>query len=1846
MQYPPGLIWVAEAAGVDSTIVSSAVAAFAEAKRMGMRAASQCAAIRRDISWDAVYDALMRNRSLMQSEERGASVGHIVSEPIKTVQQFTSCLQETEGGLTDILDLVREGLMPNDEQVEDVMTSLSELKGLHGEIRRLAAEITIEYESDCLSAFDCIEAIERAEKEKEFALQARIDSLTSVLTPFLAIRARGEDFEKAIIPFREEASKALEYLRALNDYVLLDDFERECEPKRIFINAVNTEDFDTEDGEAILDALGPFYPWKVQQGLMLHRYYLEEARSVLTDEVNETGFLENRPESPDTAQSKAVGVSVDSDLNASQAQSRTTDGQEDLEELIVPINQAKVPKRISASSFKRELLHSSFVSVRSIIPVVRVCSCVEAKQVSFLSSYMAQGLYTSTEIEKGISYLLRKGVVSQFELGERSTVYCISDYGKSLLEKETIRRLKNGQQEFWHISIGDVSYSFDAGLPKAFAERRLQQIDNLIDCIAANDDPSNQGIIGTISGISFTGDVLSVRTTVDGEQRDVVIVGEGEEAPEDAEYVLRVSSDGPESEADGSADDSVHFTTTNEVDESTTFKETDEGSVRLISGLTNEADGHQYEKEYEEPRTTVDLDDPVEETPTAMDSLDYEDDKGDISDDVIREEVVETNHGVEPSVQKPSAVIEEMLDTGSVSTASCPSDADFVRMAAYMIDYPNESSGLTTFGAVACALALLESAATKDGYTLSVARLRQMRLAVGIKAKGIEYSGNSLASTFTEFNLDDEPLILAAYCRALFDPKNQYDYELWNTCEPLLSQFSESFPSYRELRPLLAKLLEIHQVSPTSGFSERVVDMLGDRANQSKMLDDMKSRAERLMEKPTFKAMIHGMPDFNESCFGKSSDLYYCMTVIRDDSRDDIDIVRVTLSEFCDSVGQIDESVIGSTIDQNWRAAVANKNTKGIRRLEVLARKQAIEAYTARLSLMEDWVSYVDGNVDDQSTMKLGKIRRELINILGECATTLETEKRNRPGKAIVLLMLNALCARLVDGESQPDIFSEFLLTGYISLKDDGTPDIDPEHNSVRYFEPWRRVLLHWISDKPTMEATAQAICSDDSICSDNLRQLSHIERILGHKATVESHDTLLSRAQTIAEHDGNKFSERLEIAYAFGEIDEPQRELLQGLLAASKDSLFEIEEFGLWHQLIAALERQMSDISARQGRQLASRLTRCEKALGNNEECDLLLQARFQLNEARNFAVVEEYLNRFEAGERKLPEGYSEEDSFAEFISEDVYTPLLEACQRGKSQQFTRFAKSYVQGHYPADWTARHKESTEWLIKSWPCSGKKKPDPTTITQLFRHLGFNVRGGRMSNAGGEHFLLEMRRERRNQSDYPHPIAMFGTQARSPLDVIVLHGNRSAREIVNQVTKARVNGMSVVIVDSGLTLQTRRQVAEIFHTSKSKISPFVLIDQVLALHLALHQETERLPILLKCTLPFTYYQPFIRDGGATADEMFSGRESELRTIIDPQGATVVYGGRQLGKTALLERAEGLRHDPENGRLAVLVNIQQCMSEESFVKEIVRTIRRKTNLVLQECDDIDSLCEQIRKALDGNDTNSLLLLIDEADNFLNSISSDKYMPIKPMVDLKRERSSEFKFVLAGLHNVVRYKNATADNGIFGQLGQPLCVKPLKPADALRLMSRPLGYLGFDVKRYPHIETILTNTNYYPGILQFFGYELVDTMTKQYGQYYQASRGNPPYELTQEQLGSIMNSRGLNDSIREKFLLSLRLDPRYLALARCVALITYENEGDTASELEGISVAETLTCAKEWDVESLLDETVGSTEILMDEMVDMGILAKGEGNGYRLRMHRFLSIIGSADSILDAFVSEEEV
>ena len=145
----------------------------------------------------------------------------------------------------------------------------------------------------------------------------------------------------------------------------------------------------------------------------------------------------------------------------------------------------------------------------------------------------------------------------------------------------------------------------------------------------------------------------------------------------------------------------------------------------------------------------------------------------------------------------------------------------------------------------------------------------------------------------------------------------------------------------------------------------------------------------------------------------------------------------------------------------------------------------------------------------------------------------------------------------------------------------------------------------------------------------------------------------------------------------------------------------------------------------------------------------------------------------------------------------------------------------------------------------------------------------------------------------------------------------------------------------------------------------------------------------------------------------------------------------------------------------------------------------------------------MARHVKRRLRVDDANRipyLLLLLDEADAFIDSSEKVNYKPFDALKDMQSVGTGRFKFVVAGLRNVVRFKREAAlgNNSVLTHL-QPLTVKPFTPAEARELLEIPLHYLGlrFPKEKESLITLILATTNYFPGLIQMYCAKLLEAM-----------------------------------------------------------------------------------------------------------------------------------------------------
>lgn len=1144
------------------------------------------------------------------------------------------------------------------------------------------------------------------------------------------------------------------------------------------------------------------------------------------------------------------------------------------------------------------------------------------------------------------------------------------------------------------------------------------------------------------------------------------------------------------------------------------------------------------------------------------------------------------------------------------------------------------------------ALLLSKALSFESEYPEYAEYFNRLLLATDSTISEHSYSGNNILMAFEESD-EFSAMHLAAMLRALFAPDIPYDYNLRTHAETLFKDYDMYFRDFPMVKQLYNLLLQINDQS-ASGFSNAVLKQFSDHETKNGYYKQLQITAQRLCDEPVIKAKMSGMPEMKTACFGPRSDFGFCMGIISNNNLIEREIVQITYEKFCESVQdgrQLSPSKIDAVIDNNWRNATRGCKTYGLP-LQMIARKQIFNNYQSRLELMGKWLAATETKSEKASVGLLDlrkSILQEMDIALQELSAVSELRDRTILG-CMIKRLKNKLEGLLPEDRFE---FADLLRTGVFSLDERGLPVLDEQFRKVRFYEPWRNALRH--ISAPVIGLRKMLVQISDDRCHDCFDNLGtaimicnyfELLRLDGCSNSQYAQD--FKQGKKSAEACKNTFRNELELAFAYGRIQEETKEDVWEDILAFQDGFFDLHDFGCWRSFLQAMRQRIDVETAAREKELQAEIQ--ERSAGAEDEklSKLLSKAHEKLRE-RNFVVAEEYINRYDSGKSgDLGQAYIEEpdgSAFNRFISIDNFDRLYALCRRNKERAIKNFGIDYIKNNLKM--SKKYQDSSERLVRNWPnWPGEANIDRIKI--LFQELGFTVEKVQKVTAENSynHYAVHVKADQKDKAEYNHPIALFGTQVKTPIDVVCLYGLFQANDLVDKVCGLELNNTAIVLINGYLDLSQRRQMAERFHSQKSGENPFLMIDWSLLLYLAMHQHTERLPVLLNCTLPYTSsYQPFVLSG-STPDEMFIGRKRELNSITDPNGAVIVYGGRQLGKTALLERARSLKHHPERKEYAVYVNADDCDCEAKLANKICDELA-KSEVRVTRVDSLEKICSKLELMFRKDEITALLLLIDESDKFLGDFKDDEYNALRPLVSLRRATTNRFKFVLAGLHNVCRAKEAFGPNSVFGQMGEPLCIRPLSSTDALQLLTRPLRYLGFDVD--DRLESILALANYYPGILHFVGYKLVENLTGRYMDYYRAANGNPPFGLQDDQLGSIMNSADLNNSINEKIRLTLRIDPRYFMLARCIAWYYYE---EPELNRQGYSVDDIKTAAGCLDIKCLKDEGQDKYEELLQELVDMGILTKPSSVTFRLRQRKFLDAIGNTQAAIEKDIANDNL
>lgn len=1827
-----------------------------------------------------------------------------MSEFDNVLSSFIDLSGSAVTNLSGMMALIEGGIAPTDKQRDDLVDLLGRLRGSYERLKAIArvqlGDMVIDEEDLSASHYK-----EQLDELRSQAFRREVERTQVLLTKFIGVGARNPFYQDALAPAQETARATLETLQDALDEYRSDDgsLDIDVSGPRDFMLALEMQDIDSEEGAVLIKRINGSMSMEVVMGLMTKSYFVREPNTIPSRTSDDTAG-DCSDTIPLMGESAEDGPSVEDDLDGRRnddSVSKTdadTEPSSPLDETpIKPVRAVKANAKLGVKQIENKLLAKASrmgtgtTNVMSVL--MRFGACTNSQVVSLCRLITGEhGAIDAEDVKRSIESLERASVACTFVV-DGVSVYCITKAGQRVLMRDTIRTRRSvyDKEPFWSLPFEEHECRADLTMLPDTLRRVVKENDDLLErFLRIKREKGSHKALAAIRGthrvdgayiIDFDDDEADSNTDLTSGLDDEVPTAltpydDGNEYADDtasdgAESIVGESIDrGDATDFDEPKDASDAFKEhgdviddgdvgpcgyscvsdipgeTEQVDAAVSAAEQDSSQPYAVVNVQRGEEGEGNGDSTEAPRLRCAPRSPELASESAVDAVVLLDEmpRQSESDDGLNAEEVRDMDAMsmeQPSAERVNEIVEGILG-GTFGMWTDSSFSDRVGVA-------------LTF---AKAIVLSDSSGEGEGA------FRRLLMATDSGIAAYQYTLDQIRDAFADPSQSEvgQALLLSTYLRAMLNPANPYDYDLWGAFDFYADKYDDYFGAFPECKALFTEMRGIHTISEEHGFTAGVIDRLSERARNRDRLQEICALARDLTTVRKVKNQIKGVHEFHEAAFGSRSELGMAMAAVADNDEGALPSVSELVHRFAGDdllASSPNMEAIEADITQTWRDKVVPRiNTrmhKGNRDLGFDARNTARDEYTKRIEVMCAWVSYKDSHAPDEVLKAMGEKRLKIISACDH-ALSLLSNTGSRKGAEFLSWTIEDISGKLQGTSASSVSYVDFLRTGFISLADDMTPLFAETEGKVAHFEPWRRVLAH-VQQRDVSLQEAYARLQSPECLGDNLRQAQQLRIVLGMDPLGgREFERAIELASKDADAKLSSLKDDLEIWYAYGRIDDDQRETLAAMADDLREPMYETGNFDLWQMMLSALRKTADDWSSVQYRELQARCASARSQLHGSEESPLLEEAKKLLEDERNYAVVEDYLNRFESGERDLTrqDVNDEEDEFVRFMSDEVFQPIYERAVSGKASTntFKRAAKRFVDERHSEDWTAEQFESSYKLIASWPSN--KGYGTTQLRDLFLGMGFDATYGekvKATDTNAEHYRVHLTPKARNLQSYSHPIAVFGTQAVESIDVVVAYENASPQTVVQLVSSLRANEAVAVLVDYHLDRASRRKVAELYMKMAARPTKFLLVDRVLLMHLAQAQLSERLAMLLKCTLPLTFLQPFTNGAGPTADEMFCGRVVELDKIMSFNGTCIIYGGRQLGKTALLERAASLVNDPGNRQLAVKVSIKGLADEQTVVRKIVQELNKelrkvKKSLSLERRSTMSELRQELDELFESRTISRLLLLLDETDYFLAAIASDEYAQLEPLDELRMRWPGSFKFVLAGLHNVVRATRNTK-NVIFGRLGEPVCIKPLPPRDALRLLRRPLLYLGYHVD-YPNIETILTNTNYYPGLVQFFGNKLVESMSTHFGVFYSAARSNPPYLLKEQQLANIFTDYDINVAIREKFMLTLELDERdrYMLIAQIIAALYYERKKAGRPTNEGFTLQEIKGFADEWHFSKLALETADTFMALLDELCEMGVLAHvgAERDHYRIRRSTFLGYIGSEEGIWDAFAEEE--
>lgn len=935
------------------------------------------------------------------------------------------------------------------------------------------------------------------------------------------------------------------------------------------------------------------------------------------------------------------------------------------------------------------------------------------------------------------------------------------------------------------------------------------------------------------------------------------------------------------------------------------------------------------------------------------------------------------------------------------------------------------------------------------------------------------------------------------------------------------------------------------------------------------------------------------------------------------------------------------EAKIDDLLDYVWEnydtRLAFHRNEKFIhnhrRRTIIRTMKQALTALANYLHAKRKTESFRSGSTPsapvDKALENIAELQRQIAS----------DDKKINLGQIVFSVFVENLRRRL-NGETIAFSYKNCLLGArYVELDDDL-----PETESFGVEEFSLRSRVEAFEDDLSGRSAVENIqrAYNTAVTSYDFGIFQHLQKHFPEYAKPVPEEILSRGVDNLIEQAYDNFRKDLELARIYARItDHGKIDAYINAVTAAKKHFSDTRNAGLFQRFIDACNAAIDKDAETPSRNLSARLdkieTRLEKSLEEGENLaarfPIVAEIRRQI-ELKNFSVAEDYMNRIdkEGGNITTAPNIFDADisTLNEFIDDSAR--LYEALASSSSIE-AAYEKIYSSRH-----SNRKIDDARRFLRGWRSlnSGDNESIKASIREILAHLGYGdgkiTAEGANSLSTQKSYTVTFDAAARPRN-YQHPFAIFGSKIYTKgLEILYVNAKSSYTPdgLVQILRNLAAPRGTICLVNFAITLPDRRRIANLIKLDPN-LKNIIIVDQVVALYLARFDDTNRGKKMLQIALPFAFVQPYTSMGkGAVAPEMFIGRSDELEKIRDMAGPVFVYGGRQLGKSALLRQVRSLEHNPAELNYAFVIDLKGSDSEMAL-RQIVQALQAEK--LLGEVETWAEFSSAMHKLLSGQlrgvqQPKKLILLLDESDAFLSDPNIE--IAINILRQLLGDFQDRFKFVLAGLHKVIRFEK----NSSFTNLSH-ISVRPFGTPDAMELFVKPMSYLGFDVVDKKLISTILGQTNYYPGLIQHYCQMLVEAVKDLYANRYFTAAQNPPYPLNDDYLKNMLGNNEFQREIRQRFQDTLAVDDDnyYEILALAVAWIG-DNYGDHPAQASVAKIRE--TCTKTWEIEKIARLSDAELRSLLDEMVELNLFRRVDDDKFEFNLYSFRQMLGTTGEV----------